>query len=285
MVSRVHGEDDHDFVISAQDKMARSRLLKRFGRKEFQYLCIVGCLTVGYDNPNLELLVMGRMTRSRSLYCQMCGRGTRPLTGIVDGLNTPEERKAAIAASTKPYIHVLDFVGNSRHPLISSLDILGGQYQDEVIQEAKKKVENNDGLLEQDVSEFLKETSAEVALKIEQRKLIKARASYKRRDVDPFDVIGVVATREPGWHKGREPSDKQKNALEKFGVEPHVVDRMSFWEASKMMDNLVTRSQAKMATYKQCKLLKRHRVHVENLTFGKAGQLITQLKRNGWRHL
>lgn len=284
LVSRIDKEDDHDCVIDAQDKLARSRLLKRFSQKDFQYLCNVGCLTEGYDNPNLELLVMGRMTRSRSLYCQMVGRGTRPLTGVVDGLSSPEERKQAIAASAKPYIHVLDFVGNSKLPLISSLDILGGQYSDEVVQEAKKKLQA-DGESCLEASQLLKETSVEVAKKIEKRKQIQSKASYRRREIDPFNVIGVVATREPGWHAGREPTEKQRTALEKFGVEPYVVDRMSFWQASKMMDNLVQRSQQKMATYKQCKLLKRHKVHTDNLTFARAGQLITRLKRNGWRYL
>jgi len=285
LVSRVDKEDDHDFVVSAQDKMKRSRLLKRFSQKDFQYLCNVGCLTEGYDNPSLQMIIMGRMTRSRSLYCQQVGRGTRPLTGVVDGLSSPDERKAAIATSAKPYIHVLDFVGNSRHPLVSSLDILGGQYPDEVIQEAKKKVEKAGHDIDEDASEILKQSAIDVAKRIERRKKIRASASYRRRDVDPFNVIGVVATREPGWHQGRQPTEKQVEALGKFGVEPHTIDRMSFWEASKMMDNLVQRSHKKMATYKQCKLLKRFNVVTDSLTFARAGQLITRLKRNGWKYL
>ena len=285
LVSRIDKEDDHDFVITSQNKLGRARLLKRFSNRDFQYLCNVGCLTEGYDNPNLELLVMGRMTRSRSLYCQMVGRGTRPLAGEVDGIGTAEDRKAAIAASQKPHVHILDFVGNSRHPLISSLDILGGQYPDEVVQEAKKKIEKSDAPTEQDISELLQDTSIQVSRRIEKRKQIRSKASYKRREIDPFDVIGVVATREPGWHKGRELTEKQNDALEKFGVEPYLVDRMSFWEASKMLDNLISRSRQKMATYKQCKLLKRHKVRTDNLTFGRAGELITRLKRNGWKYL
>ena len=283
LVSRVDKEDDHDFVIQSQDKHQRSRLLKRFGAGAFQYLCSVGCLTEGYDEPSLEMLCMGRMTRSRSLYCQMVGRGTRPLTGIVDGLGTPEKRKAAIAASAKPHVHVLDFVGNSRHPLISSLDILGGQYPDEVVAEAKKKLEESGG--EESAEDLLAATVVEREKRVLRRQAIRSKASYKQTSVDPFDVIGVISIREPGWHAGRQPTEKQKSALEKFGVEPHLVDRMSFWNASKMMDNLIDRSTKKMATYKQCKLLKKHKVDTASLTMGRAGQLITRLKQNGWRYL
>jgi len=131
----------------------------------------------------------------------------------------------------------------------------------------------------------LQKAALDVAKRVERRRKIQAKANYRRRDVDPFNVIGVVATREPGWHQGREATEKQKSALEKFGVELHTIDRMSFWEASKMMDNLIERSTKKMATYKQCKLLKRFNVVTDSLTFGRAGQLITRLKGNGWKYL
>ena len=283
LVSRVDQEDDHDFVINSRDKTSRRRLLKRFSNKEFQYLCNVGCLTEGYDEPSIEVLCMGRMTRSRSLYSQMVGRGTRPLAGVVDGLSSPKERKDAIAASAKPHIHVLDFVGNSKHALVSSLDILGGRYPEETVTAARKKLEGE--LLTETVEEVLDQCEAERQTRILKRRKIQSTATYKSTEIDPFGTIGVVASREPGWYKGRQPSDKMRSALEKFKVEPHVVDRMSFWQASRMLDNLVVRSKKRLATYKQCKLLSRYKVSTTNLTSQRAGQLITRLKRNGWKFL
>ena len=41
-------------------------------------------------------------------------------------------RSAAIAASSKPYVTILDFVGNAgRHKLVHTADILGGEFSDE----------------------------------------------------------------------------------------------------------------------------------------------------------
>ena len=41
----------------------------------------------------------------------MKGRGCRPLRGIVDGLDSPEDRLAAIKASAKPNALIIDLVG------------------------------------------------------------------------------------------------------------------------------------------------------------------------------
>ena len=285
LVSRVDSDDNHDFVVNSSDKGSRKRLLKRFSNQDFQFLCSVGCLTEGYDEPNIRCLCMGRMTRSRSLAAQMGGRGTRPLAGVVDGLDSPEQRRAAIASSDKPYVHILDFVGNSRHPLISSLDVLGGSYDDEVVAMAKKKVEEDGREIDENVSEILAQTAIHREKLLEKRRSIRAKATYKRKEVDPFRVVGVVSVREPGWHKGRQPTEKQRTALEKFGVENYVVDRMSFWQASSMMDSLVKRSTQKLATYKQCKLLQKHNVATKHLTFDRARGLITRLRNNGWKYL
>ena len=57
------------------------------------------------------------------------GPGTRPLAGCVDGLLTADDRREAIAASTKPNVLVLDFVGNStKHKLVTAVDVLGGEH-------------------------------------------------------------------------------------------------------------------------------------------------------------
>lgn len=74
-------------------------------------------------------MAIARPTMSRALYTQMAGRGTRVLPNVVDGLNTPEERRKAIVESAKPNVEIIDFVGNSsKHRLVTSADILGGKY-------------------------------------------------------------------------------------------------------------------------------------------------------------
>ena len=62
----------------------------------------------GADFPDIDCVVPARATKQRGFFRQMIGRGTRVLPGIVDGIDTPEERRAAIAASAKPDLLILD---------------------------------------------------------------------------------------------------------------------------------------------------------------------------------
>lgn len=71
-------------------------------------------LTTGYDDPEIDLILVLRPTMSSVLWVQMLGRGTRPV--YVDGydLGTLEGRLASILASTKHNCMVLDYAGNTR---------------------------------------------------------------------------------------------------------------------------------------------------------------------------
>lgn len=55
----------------------RQQILKRF--KNGQTMVLTNCqiLTEGFDEPSIEALILARPTRSKSLYCQMIGRGVR----------------------------------------------------------------------------------------------------------------------------------------------------------------------------------------------------------------
>src|SRR5262249_7704252 len=112
--------------------------LWRYKRGEFQFLCNCGLFLEGFDETRIANVVIARPTKSRALYAQMIGRGTRPLPGLVDeNWMEADDRKEAIAQSTKPRLLVLDFVGNSgRHKLVSCADILGGKCTDDVIEKA-----------------------------------------------------------------------------------------------------------------------------------------------------
>lgn len=289
LVSRCDKDDRHDAVVFSHDKQDRRRMLENFSKGSFQFAVNVGCLTEGFDSPSVRTLSIGRMTRSRSLYAQMVGRGTRVLPNVIEGdgwrFETPDERKAAIADSDKPYVTVLDFVGNSRHSLVSAADILGGSYDDDVVERAKDNAKTKDERDEVDVAEELRKAAEEVRVEKEKRARIKATAKVKSRSVDIFGTLGVVSTREPGWHKGRQATTKQRQALEKFKIEPHTVESMSFHQASQALDSLVDRSRRGLATYKQCKLLRKHNVATKELTLQKASYLIGRLARNNWRHL
>ncbi len=57
---------------------ARKSILKMFKEGEIDVLCNCQLLTEGFDEPSIESLILARPTKSKSLYCQMIGRGVRP---------------------------------------------------------------------------------------------------------------------------------------------------------------------------------------------------------------
>lgn len=62
------------------DKDEREHTLKVFG-KDFDVLCNCGILTTGFDCPNIETIILYRATKSKVLYFQMIGRGSRTAPG------------------------------------------------------------------------------------------------------------------------------------------------------------------------------------------------------------
>jgi superfamily II DNA or RNA helicase len=65
-------------VWGAQDKRERAAVLA--AHRAGEILCVHNAmaLTVGYDDPGVDVILMGRNTKSRGLYTQMAGRALRP---------------------------------------------------------------------------------------------------------------------------------------------------------------------------------------------------------------
>lgn len=89
----------------------RKKIIDDFKAGLIKVVCNVGIFTEGTDFPNCQFVQLACPTKSLSKYLQMVGRGTRALKGILDNLNTAEERRAAIANSDKPHAIILDNAG------------------------------------------------------------------------------------------------------------------------------------------------------------------------------
>lgn len=164
-----------EFVIDTTPPEERKAIIGRFKGGQTQILVGVGVFTEGFDS-RADLIVIARPTKSKSLYQQMIGRGTRPLPGLVDRYGLPEERREAIANSAKPCMTVLDFVGASgQHSLVSAFDILGGNYTEDVIDAAKRR------LAASGESKVIDEVLAEEAQRIEEERAEAARQAEARR--------------------------------------------------------------------------------------------------------
>lgn len=281
-----HKRESAEFVCGATPKEYRRGLFERYAAGQFQYLVNVDVATEGFDEPGIQHIVVARPTKSRAKYAQMLGRGTRPLPGIVDGVDTADARKALISLSDKPALNVLDFVGNAgRHKLIHPSDILGGRYSDEIVELANRNVERA-GKPADVTSELVKaereiEKRRRTREEAARRAKIRVASRYSMSQVNPFDVLDVVPCREPGWHVGRLATERQKAAIQKFGVD--VPEGLSFTHAGQLIDRLIKRAQAGRATYKQSKLLKRYGYDPETMTFAQASETITAIAANGWK--
>ena len=288
-------------IDGTTDKDFRREQLKSFTRGEFQYLVNMGVFLEGFDEPRIGCVAMARPTKSRALYAQCIGRGTRPLSGLVDGVDSAEMRKRLITDSGKPALLVLDFVGNSgRHKLISTADILGGNESDEVIERAtanakRKSAQAGSGNqagkvdMQQELAAAKDELEEEIRQRhdrerraIASRKHIVARAKFTTKAVNPFDIFDIVPKREPGWHKGRKATQKQKDVLGRFKVDADTIASLTFCQASEMLDLCIKRAKLGLCTVKQAKLLGRFGYSADS-TFEEAGRIIDSLARNKWQ--
>lgn len=275
-----------DWVCGMTPKEERMEKLKQFDNGDIQVMVNVGVLTEGYDSPGVEVVCQARPTKSRSLYSQIVGRSTRPLPGIVDPLETPDERREAIAKSSKSHCLIIDFVGNSgRHKLMTTADILGGNMTDEVIARANKRAK--EAAEPVDMEELMQEESERIQIEREeriQREMsrkagLKGKAKFSLFSVNPFDLL-KINREQKNSDDGRVVSPKQVEFLLKQGVDP---TSMSYSEVRKLCDSIFLRFKNKLATLKQCSLLQKHGYDGSRMKMSEATQIIDALAKNGWK--
>lgn len=275
------------WVCGQTDKDERKLINSDLNHGKIQILCNCGTHTEGFDSPGVEIVVMARPTKSRSLYAQMVGRSTRPLPNTVDGKDSAEARRQAIAQSVKPSCLVVDFVGNSgRHKLITTADILGGKVSEAAIERAIARARQNGKPVQMDSAldeeeELLRKEEAEKRQLEEQRRRMKlvAKAAYKTQEVNPFDLLQIRPVKERGWDKDRQLSEKQRNFLRRSGVDP---DKMPFSQAKQLINEMMARFKNGQCTIGQAKVLKKFGYDT-NMSYDTASATITTLKANGWK--
>lgn len=267
----------------------RQEMLRRFKDGDVQFLCNCGVATEGFDAPNVEFIAMCRPTKSRALYTQMVGRGTRPLPGVVDGQETVKDRKAAITGSAKPYATVIDFVGQaSRHNLVCTGDILAGENEPKEIIEAARRIVKNPNFDDDMVAAMKKarEEAREEAAKQEASRRAKVTASTKYRvsEVDIWSPREWVPPRTVKGFKGsKAPSQKMKEALRRFGVTDQEVSELNFEQARSLLKKCVDRVEKGLCTIKQKRCLSKFGIDANRMTIQEASAEIDRLSKNGWR--
>jgi superfamily II DNA or RNA helicase len=247
----------------------RRGILAAYKRGEFQYLTNCAIATEGFDEPEIACVAMARPTKSRSLFAQMVGRGLRIHPSKPDGAL------------------ILEFTGNSgKHHLASSVDILGGRYEEDEVDAAQEIVKKNPGMRADDALAQAHTEAVEKAKRAEaaKRAQLQAQVQYTTRDFNPFDVFHMKRTQEDEWGErfgGKIASEKQIAALQKFKID--VPKDCTSQQASRLLGTCIVRMKKGLASYGQIKVLTKFGVPALNVSFKHASDLIEAVKRNGWK--
>lgn len=254
LLNTVAGREVARHVDGAMAMDQRERNLLEFQRGTLPILTNVAVLTEGFDAPRCACIALARPTKSRALYTQMVGRGTRlsPETGKTDML-------------------LLDFVGVAgRHSLIGPLDLMGIPIAAGASAEiAERMGEDGIGLID-----GVAEANERARKAVEKL----ARGQRQARAVDPFALAwgGIDAEADD---KSGPATDKQVALLVNVGVDiPNITKR----EASKRIDVVMRRRSEGLCTFKQARLLSRYNVRTDDATFAAASQWIDAIAQNRW---
>lgn len=246
----------------------RAEILRDFEAGKYNVLCNSMLLTEGWDCPSVDCVIVLRPTKVRGLYCQMVGRGTRLSPGKKDLL-------------------LLDFLWHTqRHELCRPAHLICES--DEV---AQKMTENLAAAgCEMDITEAEAQAETDVVAQREEAlaKQLSEMRKRKRALVDPLqfemsiqaqDLSGYVPSF--GWEMSP-PSQKQLDALEKYGIYPNEIENAG--KAAMLLDRLNKRRTEGLSTPKQIRLLENKGfLHVGEWTFQQASNMITRIAANGWR--
>jgi superfamily II DNA or RNA helicase len=212
------------------DHPDRKGIVAAYKAGEFQALVNCNLLLEGFDCPDIAAIGLCRPTKSRPLYAQMVGRGTRP---------------------AKPDCLLVDFNWmTEKHQLVKPVELFDSTTQDsEVVEIAGRIIDSEPGVeLIEAVERAKGEQQRRTVLRIQARE---RELRYRKVSYDPLaamDILGVVARRESPSIQGT-ATDKQRGALVRFGLTD--VDGLSKPAAGRLLDQLIARVQKKLATYKQ----------------------------------
>lgn len=233
----------------------RAAVLRRYHAGEIRILVNCALFTEGFDAPATSCIAIARPTKSRALYAQMVGRGTRLSDGKVD-------------------CRILDFAGIAgKHKLVGPADVLAGrELDDEERREAEALL---GGGPPSDVLEVLGEAAERVRKKREAKP---QPIPWTSTEIDIFGD-GLDVTMREEW-VGQPLTDELRDFLEYKGVDYAGFDRA---KGDAMARALKERQQSNLCTYKQARILVRHGIKADRVTFTDASSLIDQLVKQNWR--
>ncbi len=228
-----YAQDQHGRKLAApiwgdMSQQLRRATLRNFEEGRIQFLVNCAILTEGVDIPKISCVSMCRPTKSRALYSQMVGRGTRLFPGKEDLL-------------------VLDFAGHSgQHTLVTTVDILDGNMDATVKERAQEKAAKRPNL---DILEALKLAQEEIAEE-EKTRILGAKTVFRLEDIDPFLAIGIHPC--AGRWGGEPPTPEQIRILENNRLPTKHIDK---GQAEQIINEINRRLRYEMPSPRQARQL------------------------------
>jgi type I site-specific restriction endonuclease len=182
----------------------RADVFERHQTGKFQVLVNCMIATEGYDDPEVSCILICRPTKSRALFSQMCGRGTRlhPESGKVN-------------------CRIVDFAYlTGRHKLVGPVDLYDhSEIPDEVVEKARKKVETGE---QPDLELAIEEAQGdyETSRRARIERIATQVRARKFNPLEACDFYGVQAHKDHcGFSDTTPATAKQLETLQMFGVQ------------------------------------------------------------------
>lgn len=241
----------------------RKEILARFAAGEFQVLSNAMLLTEGFDDPGIDCVVVLRPTRSRPLYAQMVGRGTRI-----------DEFKDNLLLFDFLWMHQRHSISRPAHLVASSPE------EAEIITEISQSA--GGPMDEMDLGELSAEaqTKREAALRkwLEQSAKKKATFISAEEFAMQHDAL-AVAEYEPTMPWESDPvTEKQSRALRRARIDATTVSGKG--HANKLLNLFFANQKLTLASEKQRATMRRMgHPNAENATADEARRFFASLNR------
>jgi superfamily II DNA or RNA helicase len=276
------GDSRAEALDGGSSKERRGEVLGRYQRGEVRVLVNCALFTEGFDAPRTSCVAIARPTKSRALYAQMVGRGTRPDDSVACALNEASlgsaQRRALLSGSIKPDCLVLHLAPqNTRHALVAPVDLLlGRDLPDDELKQARAAMAGEDVLAALKKGEDAAKQREERQARDKGR--VVADVAYRRIEIDPFDELGLDI--EMGAEKGPRASKRAIALMSEAGIEfPTTPSKR---QASAIMGVLAQRRRDGLCSIKQMRVLARKGL-AKDLPRQEAKAALDALAASGWR--
>ncbi len=210
----------------------RKEILSDYSESKFRLLSNAMLLTEGWDEPGVDCLLVLRPTKSRALFAQMVGRGTRLFPGkenllLLDFLWLHERHDLARPAS---------LVSRTKEEEKSITEILLAADGKELGEAVEDAAEEREAALIREIAENARK---------KERFLHIEHVAALLKDIKMGDYEPTF-----GWQEAK-PTEGQRKVIERFKIK--CPDTRG--EATMLMNKLFARSKDKLATVAQLKWL------------------------------